>query len=269
MLRQESRISPSSNPAEVVLRRLRTLAPLNEREAALVLSMGAQRHTHSAGVELFGEGSHIGRPRVLLSGWACRCRVLPDGRRQIFTFVVPGDAIGLCVRPEPVAQSTVVGLTKTVVADASPLAEAAYERSSEYEGLASAVSIAATLDEASLLDHIVRLGRQTAYERMAHLFLELRWRLSAVGLGNERKFPLPLTQEVLADALGLSIVHVNRTLQQLRREGLLEMRGGSVELYKSDVLAAAAAADFRLPQPTRRDGWESANEAGPALRPAG
>lgn len=248
MLRHDTLGSIASpNPADVVLRRLRGLAPLNEREAALLLSLGS-RQTNNPGAELFGEGQAIRRPKVLLSGWACRCRVLSDGRRQIFTFVLPGDAIGLCRRDEPVALSTTISLTKTLTADASPLAEAVYEHGADYPGLAAAVSIAGTLDEASLLDHIVRLGRQTAYERMAHLLLELRWRLGAVGLGSDRKFPLPLTQEVLADALGLSIVHVNRTLQQLRREGLLEMRGGHVQLLKPDVLVATS--DFRLPQPT-------------------
>jgi CRP-like cAMP-binding protein len=260
MLRNESFASHgSSNPAEVVLRRLKSLAPISDREAALVLSLGSQRQTNPPGAELYGEANVIRRPKVLLSGWACRCRVLPDGRRQIFTFVLPGDAVGLCRRDEPVALTTTISLTKTVTADASALAEAAFERTSEYEGLAAAVSIAGTLDEASLLDHIVRLGRQTAYERTAHLLLELRWRLSAVGLGNDRKFPLPLTQEVLADALGLSIVHVNRTLQQLRREGLLEMRGGFVELLKPDLLVATS--DFRLPQPTRSDEWNAPNSA--------
>ncbi|HYG26918.1 MAG TPA: helix-turn-helix domain-containing protein [Caulobacteraceae bacterium] len=240
-----------SNPAEVVLRRLRSLAPISEREASLVLAMGAQRQTLPAGAEIFGQGHLVGRPKVLLSGWACRCRVLPDGRRQIFTFVVPGDAVGLCSRPDPVLQTTTIALTKVITADASPLAEAAFERGAEFEGLCQAVSVAGALDEASLLDHIVRLGRQTAYERMAHLLLELRWRLSVVGLASERRFPLPLTQEVLADALGLSIVHVNRTLQQLRREGLLEMRAGAVELLKPEVLVAAS--DFRLPLPVSED----------------
>lgn len=232
------------------MKRLRSLAPLNDREAALVLGLGSYRQGHLPGAELFGEGFAMGRPKVLLSGWAARCRVMPDGRRQIFTFVLPGDAIGLCHRVEPVALSTTVGLTKTVTADASALAEAAFDRSEEFENIAKAVSIAATLEETSLLDHIVRLGRMTAYERMAHLFLELRWRLAAVGLGGDRRFPMPLTQEVLADALGLSIVHVNRTLQQLRREGLIEAHHGYVEILRPEVLVTAA--DFRPPQPTRR-----------------
>lgn len=246
-----------SNPAEIVLRRLRSLAPLSEREAALILSMGGQRQTYPAGAELYGHGHMAARPKVLLSGWACRCRVLPDGRRQIFTFVAPGDAVGLCPRPDPVMQSVTVALTKVTTADASTLAEAAFERGAEFDGISAAVYTAAALDEGSLLDHIVRLGRQTAYERMAHLLLELRWRLAVVGLGSERRFPLPLTQEVLADALGLSIVHVNRTLQQLRREGLLELRAGAVELLKPEVLVAAS--DFRLPLPLRRD--EDSDEA--------
>ena len=264
MLRQEPLTSMgSANPADVVLRRLRSLATLNDREAALVLSMGARPQSDPAGAELFGEDDPIKRPRVLLSGWACRARVLPDGRRQIFTIVVPGDAVGLCVRAEPIAQSTTFALTNTVTADASALDDAVYRHAADYPGLASAVSTASVLDEASLLDHIVRLGRHTAYERMAHLFLELRWRLAAVGLGGEHKFPMPLTQEALADALGLSIVHVNRTLQQLRREGLLEVRGGWAELYKPAVLAAAA--DFRLPLPMRAEGLEIANDTGAAL----
>lgn len=247
MLQHDLRSAMGSvNPAEVVLRRLRSLAPLSEREAALVMNLGLHRQTNAPGAELYAQGAGMGRPKVLLSGWAARCRVLPDGRRQIFTFVLPGDAIGLGWRSEPYALSATIGLTKTLTADASLLAEAVYERPAEFEGLTAAANAAAALEETSLLDHIVRLGRQTAYERMAHLFLELRWRLAVVGLGNDRKFPMPLTQEILADALGLSIVHVNRTLQQLRREGLLEAKAGYVEILKPELMVMAA--DFRRPQ---------------------
>jgi len=247
-------ISPRSHFSDVVLRRLSGLATLSEREAALVLAMGSQRQVHNSGAELFGEGHLRGRPKVLLSGWACRCRVLPDGRRQILTFTLPGDAIGLCRRPSPAALSTAVALTKVVTADATTLAEAAFEHDGQYEGLASAVSAAGALDDANLLDQIVRLGRHTAHERMAHLFLELRWRLAAVGLASESRFPLPLTQEVLADALGLSIVHVNRTMQQLRRDGLIETRSGYVEILQPQTMAAIC--DFSPPQvgrPLERD----------------
>lgn len=236
----------NARPSDVVARRMRGLAPLSEREVALVLALGSQRQVHDPGAELFGEGHLRGRPKVLLSGWACRCRVLPDGRRQIFTFILPGDAVALCVHPSPSALSTSVALTRVVTADATTLAEAAFDHAEEHEGIASAVAAASALDDASLLDQIVRLGRHTAYERMAHLFLELRFRLAAVGLATENRFPMPLTQEVLADALGLSIVHVNRTMQQLRREGLIETRAGHVEILQPEVMAAVC--DFRPPR---------------------
>ena len=89
-------------------------------------------------------------------------------------------------------------------------------------------------------DHIVRLGRQTAYERMVHLMLEFHHRLQIAGLATNDSFPMPLTQEVMADSLGLSVVHVNRTLQQVRRDGLLEIRSGQVKLLDLKLMQAVA-----------------------------
>jgi CRP-like cAMP-binding protein len=107
-------------------------------------------------------------------------------------------------------------------------------------GLAKAVGLCESTEEARLLDHVVRLGRHTAYERVAHLLLELRERLAAAGLGDDRRFPLPVTQEVLADALGLSVVHINRILQQLRRERLIETRAGQAVLLDPELLVQVA-----------------------------
>jgi CRP-like cAMP-binding protein len=95
----------------------------------------------------------------------------------------------------------------------------------------------------------VRLGRQTACGRFAHLMLELSGRLARLGLVSGDSFAMPLTQEVLADALGLSVVHVNRTVQLLRREGLLDIRGGMVSLLQPERLRALASW-APLPQPT-------------------
>ncbi len=96
--------------------------------------------------------------------------------------------------------------------------------------------------ESMLAEQIVRLGRRNAYERIAHILLELHKRLQAVGLASESSYPTPITQEMLADALGLSIVHVNRTLGRLRRERLVSIDDGRVVLR--DVAALAAIADF-------------------------
>jgi CRP-like cAMP-binding protein len=94
-----------------------------------------------------------------------------------------------------------------------------------------------------LLDHIVRLGRQSAYERTAHLFLELRERLAVVGMIQGDTFVLPLTQDQMAEILGLSVVHVNRTLQQMRRDGLIEIKHAHINLL--DLKALMVVADFR------------------------
>ena len=112
-----------------------------------------------------------------------------------------------------------VALTAVVVADAKALETAVNNNPVLYPGLTLAVRLLSIYETLSLQDQVVRLGRQTAYERMVHLLLELRERLDTVDMVINNVFPMPLTQEVLADALGLSIVHVNRTLQQIRRDG--------------------------------------------------
>jgi CRP-like cAMP-binding protein len=154
---------------------------------------------------------------------------------------LPGDHLGLGRRPGP-ELSSVTALTALETADAEPLRAALQAGSAP--GLARALAGAEPIEQTQIFDHMVRLGRQTAYERVAHFLLELQHRLEIVGLGDAQRFPLPLTQEILADALGLSIVHVNRTLQQLRRERLIELRSGVAILLERELLANIA--DFRL-----------------------
>jgi CRP-like cAMP-binding protein len=95
------------------------------------------------------------------------------------------------------------------------------------------------------VDQVVRLGRRSALERLAHLIMEVHERLQRTGLADRATLPWPLTQEAMADVLGLSIVHVNRTLQQLRREGLITLRAGRAVIPDVERLAALA-------------GWEAA-----------
>jgi CRP-like cAMP-binding protein len=194
----------------------------------------------------------------VISGWACRLRYLPDGRRQIFTFLLPGDTLGLCERLDPLALTSAVTLTPMETVDISAMAAALRSGAPEHAPLADSLALAARSEEAALLDHMVRLGRQTAYERTAHLLVELCHRLAVVGLG-DRRFRLPLTQEILADALGLSLVHVNRTLMQLRRDRLVVLKGSFAEL--PDLERLALIANY-APQPLHRpDGAAQARVA--------
>jgi len=186
--------------------------------------------------------------------------VLPDGRRQIFSFLLPGDGVGLD-RRSGAELCTITALTAVESIDAEPLLDAV--QAGAAPGLARALAAAAELEQARLFDHMVRLGRQTAYERVAHFLLELQRRLETAGLGDGRRFPLPLTQEIMADALGLSIVHVNRTLQQLRRERLIELRSGVAILLERDLLADIAGyrPPAARPAPPRRGDLEDSAQA--------
>ncbi len=109
-----------------------------------------------------------------------------------------------------------------------------------HPGRAHAVRVMAHLEAMLLGDQIVRLGWQTAGGRFAHLMLELHGRLSRVGLAQDDRFAMPLTQHALADVLGFSVVHVNRTLQQLRRDRLLDVRNGMAVLMQRERLQELA-----------------------------
>lgn len=173
-------------------------------------------------------------PMFVLSGWACLARSLRDGRRQILTFLLPGDGVGFDLLTRSERGVEAIALTPLKVRYAQPGFTAGTER------LARAFAGTATDQQGRMIDQVVRLGRQTAYERMAHLLLELHGRLAEIGEVRGESFHLPVKQEILADVLGLSLVHVNRTLQQMRREGLIDMRGSQMTLLDRAGLEAAS-----------------------------
>ena len=173
-------------------------------------------------------------PFFMLSGWACLVRELDDGRRQMVAFLLPGDAVGFDLLTQSRESTRVVAVTPVKVQRVRPSLIGQITRS---PGLSRALAIASDQQQTRLINQVVRLGRQTAYERCAHLLLELHARLAEVGETYGDSFRLPVKQEILADALGLSLVHVNRTLQQLRRERLVELHGGSAILQDRSALA--------------------------------
>ena len=197
--------------------------------------------------------------RLVLSGWAACCRSLADGRRQILQLVTVGDACGL---PQPDAEPsrcTTVALTRVRIAEFGALSEIV--RNPATQSLADLVRTAAARERREMLSHIVRLGRMSAYERTGHLLLELLDRQTRTGMAQGASMPLPLTQEVLADTLGLSVVHTNRILQQLRREGHISQRSGRIAFHDPERLASIC--DFTA------DPGAPARTEGVRLRPIG
>jgi CRP-like cAMP-binding protein len=237
--------SQIDDTAELLWRRLTQFADLSLDDRALLPGASAPTQDHEAGGELDRQGATPGLARLVLSGWACRARVLPDGRRQIFSVVLPGDCLGVGCGPQVAGRtlSATLALTRIRTVTLEPFAAALRETRPEHAALAAAYARIELMEQARLLDQVVSLGRRTAVERVAHLLLELRERLAAIGLAGPNGFPCPLTQEVIADLMGLSTVHVNRTLQQLRRENLLVLRSGRAEL--PDLRGLVAIADYQ------------------------
>lgn len=233
---------------EVLVRRFARLAALGPHETALLREIASRQEILPLGSRLAGPGLPP-RPRLILSGWACRCRALPDGRRQIYGFLLPGDIVGFGDRP--LDEEVAVALGALRVADGASLKALLAGSGEGVPGIVRAVSAVVRLEEQALLDGFVRVGRLAARARVANLLLELHDRLAFVGLVADNRFSLPLTQEMMSDALGLSIVHVNRCLQQLRRENLIETGAGSVVLRDRRTLAALA--DYRPADPADQD----------------
>ena len=173
----------------------------------------------SAGETWAGSSHPAIQPAIILSGWGCEHRILACGRRQIFSFLLPGDLLSA-------AKADIGSLTPMVVLDVSALFRAAAAQDS----LAQLLNDMATRQTAYLYRHIVRLGTQPAIDRTYDLLQELFERLRQSGLRGPT-VAFPLTQEILADMLGMTPVHINRVLQHMRREGCLVVGRGRLAVY--------------------------------------
>ncbi|MDZ7753409.1 MAG: Crp/Fnr family transcriptional regulator [Gammaproteobacteria bacterium] len=215
----------------------------------------SRRHTLAAGDLMVMDGDPMEQTTVVLDGWAFRFKDFPDGRRQIFNFLLPGDIVGMFALMFGNARCGVEALTALEVA-AFPSARLV-PVFQNCPRLALALSWLAGQDERLLHEQITRVGSRAATERMAHLFIELYLRLLRVGVDEEAARRLPLTQVMLAETLGMSHVHANRCFRELVRAGAAEARNSHVWLLDPDFLAKRGGFDAgyleqqEVPQRTR------------------
>ena len=167
----------------------------------------------------------------LTSGWMARSRVLSDGRQQIIMVFLPGDLLGLKAMLLDRQSDSFQCITRATVQALD------YETALDLGRTDPDVSLRfmwqLAEDERRLHNWVIALGRGSAIERIATLMLDFRGRLIQAGLANGDDFQLPMTQEQLGDHLGLTLVHVNRTLKRLRDEGILTMARGHVQIHES------------------------------------
>lgn len=224
---------------EPVVRRLNALRRLSaEASGSLERAMLGGLQRAGSGEDLISEGDPVDSVRIVLSGWLCRYKALEDGRRQIVNFVFPGETCD--------AHAFLLSMMDHSIATMTPVIYAEIKRA-QFEGLmASDRSLAEAFWCETLLNNSIQrewainLGRRAALERVAHLFCEIFERLRPVGMVDGNSCLMPVTQMDLADATGLSVVHLNRTLQELRAAELIVLRERTLTINDLDALKDAA-----------------------------
>jgi len=198
--------------------------------------------------DIVTEGRRIRTVFFVLDGLLIRYRITRDGHRQVINVVLPGDCVGSPSCFFEGALYSVRTLTNAVIASVSLDTLSAL--------LDTKPRVAAKLfwlfscDAAVCAEHVVVVGRRSARERIIHFFLELLTRLQAIGLADETSFHMPFSQDVICDALGLSLAYVNRELNLLAREGLLTISGHKVVLHDPGALADLADFEQRYLRPS-------------------
>jgi CRP-like cAMP-binding protein len=217
-----------------LLRKLSNFTTLSDEEARAVDECCQDIREVAAREDVISQGDRTGGVKLLLEGFACRYKVLEDGRRQIVAYFVPGDLCDLRVFILKRMDHSIGALVASKIATISP--ENVLKLTHSYPTLTRALWWSTLVEEAIAREWIVNVGQRNALERMAHLFCELLYRFRAVGLNQGMSCTLPLTQVELAETLGLSSVHVNRTLQELRRKKLITLENGTLTIQDLDAL---------------------------------
>lgn len=224
---------------EPLFRLLGRYMPLDEadRDALTALETGPLCRVE-ARTDIAREGENPKVIRLLVSGWACRYKDLPDGRRQIVGFFLPGEFCDLNIYILSELDHSIGALTAVRYYDIQPqqFQDVIDQRPQLLRALLWHEMVSAGIQRAWL----VSIGQRSPLERLSHLFVELYYRLKTVGLATGTGFDLPITQNHLAEANGLSLVHLNRTLQEMRREGLIELSDRQLKIVDLDRLKRVA-----------------------------
>jgi CRP-like cAMP-binding protein len=237
-----------NKPAEVskgsaldhLIRKLARFAPLTWDEINGLRSLPVMPREYPRGEVIVPQGSIQSESAVVISGITCRAKHLSDGTRQIVSLQVPGDFVDLHSFVLKPMDHAVEAASKVLIGRITHTAiEAMLEH---YPRLCGSLMWDMAVDAAMSREWLAITGRRSAYQRLAHLFCELYFRLEWVGRVQDQGYEFALTQEMLADASGLTPVHVNRSLQSLRADGLIVME--KQRLTIPDIGALVAAADF-------------------------
>jgi CRP/FNR family transcriptional regulator len=220
------------------LRKTGAFMPVNAEELKFIEVFRTGTTAVKAGGTILHEQKPNGKLFTLYSGWAFRYKTLSDGRRQILNFLLPGDFIGLQQKFADGAMHGIEAVTDTSLC-VFPR-EGLWELFRGFPNLGYDITWLAAREEGMVDDHLLTAGRRNATERVAMLLMHLFRRLDRVGMAEGGMIEFPLNQQHIADALGLSLVHTNKTLRRLRQLGLHEIQDGKLRLLNPRALERIA-----------------------------
>ncbi len=230
---------PLCGSANPLARKLSHFAPLSASDRTVLDRLTEREERFPTHADIVTEGMAPRSVFVVTEGVAVRYRLLPDGGRQIMTFLIPGDLCDYHVFLLTAMDHSIGTLTPVRVAPVSR--DSLMDIFARRPRISAALWWSAMQEEAMLRERIVSLGRRDARGRIAYLLCELLWRHAAVGLADGGRFRLPLTQVELGDTLGLTPVHVNKILKEFRARGLIAMENRMLDVLDAEGLRAIAA----------------------------
>lgn len=224
--------------------KLSKFVALGDAEVAALEHLSRNPRQMAADKSLISEGSQPKYVFLLMDGWAYRYKHLADGKRQILAFLIPGDLcdVHIFVFDEMDHSIGLLCDSRVVMIPATEMLDVMVR----FPKIERALWWATLVDEATLREWLLNVGQRDAFQKLSHLFCEMSVRLKAIGLVNEDgSFHLPLTQSELADTTGLTAVHVNRTLQRLRKENLISLSQRRLMILDLKRLAEVAGFNQR------------------------
>jgi CRP-like cAMP-binding protein len=231
----------ANSPISLFLKRLLRRSALTSEEQQAILGLNGMMHKYSSHADVVRPGEHVENACLVAQGLIARYDQRLNGQRQITSFYIAGDMCDLHSVVAPRASWSITAVSQTAVV------RLPHRRLNDlcirYPAIALAFWRDSTADASIFAKWVGNLGRGSAKERITHLFCEMALRTEAAGLGTRTAFDLMTTQEQLGEATGLTSVHVNRTLQEIRGESLLSFRQGRVEIPNWDALVATAEFD--------------------------
>ena len=235
-------MSPNG-PLALLVRKLNRHMPLDQRDQDALLALPHSVRELKAGAYIVREGDVPSHCATLLQGFAYRQKMLEDGARQILAVQIPGDALDLQHLYLDCADHNVQALSDVTLAMIPRLA--LHTLAAERPGIGRALSISIEVEASIAREWLVNLGRRDARKRIAHLLCEVAVRLEGQELVPQYGYELPMTQEQLGDAVGLTSVHVNRMLKKLETDGLITRSKRAISFPNWAVLQREAGFDPR------------------------